>query len=166
MEVCVRPTGWMQRTARCRWESYVALKALGALSQPGRLRRQFRCWSSSGTSINNCFNFFGSEIESFVCSVNRSIDLIFGNDNGNANFGGGNHVDINSSTCEGFKKLCGNSRCRAHACTHDGYLAHSIVIEQLFKTDRVLQASKRCHCGLPVAARQGERNIGDASGCC
>ena len=91
--------------------------------------------------------------------------VFFVDDDGNLDFGGGDHLDIDAIFREGLEHFAGNADVGAHADTDQGYFGSLVFADDFACADVALHlAAQQVQRFLQVVLVHGEGEVGGAVG--
>src|SRR6516162_6556093 len=133
-----------RRTAGC-------LTALGAASP-------------AGPPVHHGLDLAGVEAEGPVRGGHRGVQLVLVHDDRDPDLRSRDHLDVHPGPGQRAEERGGHPRVGFHPGTDQGHLADPVVVEQALELDLRLHRAQRRQRGLPVRARQRERDVGEPGG--
>ena len=91
--------------------------------------------------------------------VHRALRVALVNQNGHADLGGGNHVDVDVVVVEGLEHLGRHAGVGHHAGSHDGHLGYVSAAGDALAAQAAHIVLDELHRGVRVVAGYGEGDI-------
>ena len=103
-----------------------------------------------------------SELEGVVEGAHGELGVLVLDDAGDGDLGGGDHLDVDAFLRQRREHAPRHAGVAAHAHADDRDLGHPVVGDDALGPDLAGDPREHALGALPVAARQGERDVGQA----
>src|SRR5699024_583935 len=122
--------------------------------------------SSARSSINDCFDLGGVELERGVDGANRLIQVFAAHDHRDPDLRGGDHFDVDTCIPKRAEQLGGNARVGTHSCADQGELSDVLVVHEVGEAEFALNVGERGAGGFSVIFGKGEGHVGESGFYC